>query len=105
MGIYDRIVTGRDKPCTSLYKVTYKSTSKWLGFFNQAVTDHNYMNQKGFDKVFGDLVSGLPACTKENNNVRLQLMPSRCKISPARIPSYVEAILIKIRCLSIPTAA
>ena len=41
----------------------------------------------------------------EKSSVKLQLMPSRCKISAALMPSQVEAILIKMRSLAIPSAA
>ncbi|CSC94499.1 Uncharacterised protein [Vibrio cholerae] len=44
------------------------------------------------------------ACAKENSRVRLQLMPSFSRISAARIPSQVEASLIRIRSLLMPAS-
>ncbi len=44
------------------------------------------------------------ACTSENISVRLQLMPcSFCRMRAAWIPSQVEAILMRMRDLSMPT--
>ena len=37
------------------------------------------------------------ACASEKSSVRLQLMPSRWRISAARMPSHVEAILMRMR--------
>jgi hypothetical protein len=46
------------------------------------------------------------AWTRENMSVRLQLMPwSRCKISAALIPSHVDATLIRMRSLEMPSAS
>lgn len=51
--------TERDKLCTSLYKLTRDSSQKWLEFLNKAVTNHHYMYQEGFEKVFGDFIATL----------------------------------------------
>src|SRR3569833_913656 len=45
------------------------------------------------------------ACGSENISVRLQLTPwSRCRISAALMPSHVEAILIRMRSLEMPSS-
>ena len=45
------------------------------------------------------------ACGKENSKVILQRMPSFSKTSAARMPSQVEAILIKTRSRGMPAAS
>ena len=42
------------------------------------------------------------ACANENSSVRLQWMPSRSRISAARMPSHVEAILMRTRSRPMP---
>ncbi len=42
------------------------------------------------------------ACASEKSSVRLQLMPSRWRISAARMPSHVEAILMRMRSRAMP---
>ena len=46
-----------------------------------------------------------PPAGSENISVRLQLIPSFSRTSPALIPSQVEAILISTRCRSIPCSS
>ena len=50
-------------------------------------------------------IGAATAWTSENRSVRLQSMPSRCSTSAARMPSQVEAILIRMRSRPTPRSS